>query len=293
MRKKTPLPAKITSGIAVAGMIVLIMGVIKEKTAVSLVGFALTFVGFFGSFVVSMIMDIKKLYPSREDPFQRKMRVLRYIRLIAGCTSFLSVGLVMYALYTANRMTKLLYFALSLIVFGIVVFIVISVIMAVMSKISTPRDGANAAVPPSDIAVSKIPFSSDPVISRILATPYVLLDERIRQIHDVQNLLQYPEIQQIFFEPTKLYELFANERVGELLSIIRDWITRNNADEIFAAAERRRLANMPMVTVQTDKNVRSGSQKKSSAVFAILFIAVWLVVFISIAFTALGVAYRE
>ncbi len=148
MKKKTPLPAKITTGIATIGIISSVLGIIKENGAISIAGLTLTLIGFFASFVVSMIMDIKKTYPSRSDPFQRRMSVLRYLRLIAGCTSFLSVGLMMYALYTADHMTKLLSFSLSLIVFGIVVVIVISVVMAVMAKVSTPRADSGTVAPP-------------------------------------------------------------------------------------------------------------------------------------------------
>ncbi len=273
MKKNTPLPVKITGGIAAAGMIVIIAGVIKEKTAVSVAGFAVGMVGFFASFVVSMLLDIKKTYPSRDDPFQRKMRVLRYARLIAGCTSFLSVGLMLYALYTANRMTALLNLALSLIGGGIIVSVVLSVIMAVMSNIADLRVDTNAA-PPSVTAA--IPHSPDPVISRILADPYVLLDERIRQIPEVQNLLQYPEVQQVFFEPTKLYTLFANDRVGELLNVVRDWIIRNNAEEIFAAAKHRRPADSPAVTVKNDKSAQSTAVKKAAAVFIVLFASIFI-----------------
>lgn len=144
MKKKTPLPAKITTSIATIGIISSVLGIIKENGAISIAGLTLTLVGFFASFVVSMI----KTYPSRSGPFQRRMSVLRYLRLIAGCTSFLSVGLMMYALYTADHMTKLLSFSLSLIVFGIVVVIVISVVMAVMSKVLTPRADSGTVAPP-------------------------------------------------------------------------------------------------------------------------------------------------
>ncbi|MBD5383717.1 MAG: hypothetical protein HDR72_01790 [Ruminococcaceae bacterium] len=216
------------------------------------------------------------------------MRALGYISLTAGCMSFLSVGVVLYGLFYFDSGAKpVMNLGLALVVGGIVVCIVISVIMSVMSKVSTPKEGANIAVP-SSTSSSQMPYSHDPVISRILANPYVLLDERIRQVHEVQNLLQYPEIQQIFFEPAKLYELFTKDRVGELLNTVRDWITRNNANEIFAAAEKRRPASM---TVQTDKTARSGTAKKSPAVFVILFIVVWLTIFISIAFTVFRGAF--
>lgn len=283
MKKNTPLPVKITGGIAAAGMIVIIAGVIKEKTAVSVAGFAVGMVGFFASFVVSMLLDIKKTYPSRDDPFQRKMRVLRYARLTAGCTSFLSVGLMLYALYTANRMTALLNLALSLIGGGIIVSVVLSVIMAVMSNIANLRADTNAA-PPSVTAA--IPHSPDPVISRILANPYVLHDERIRQLHEVQNLLQYPEIQQVFFEPAKLYALFAQERVGTLLNIVRDWIIRNNAEEIFAAAEQRRPVNSS-AAVRFDKPPQKTVVKKGAAIFILLFASIWILFIAAVLFGAI------
>ena len=280
MKKNTPFPVKITSGIAAAGMIVIIIGVIKEKTAVSMAGFALAMVGFFTSFLVSMIMDIKKTYPSRDDPFQRKMRALSYIRLAAGCTSFLSVGLMLYALYTADRMTKLLSFSLALIAGGIVVCIVLSAVMAVMSKAATPREGASVAAPPPSVYAADIPYSPDPVISRILANPYVLLDECIRQITEVQNLLQYPEIQQVFFEPTKLYSLFTNDRVGELLNIVRDWITHNNADEIFAAAEqRRRSVNSPTAFSTQPKKAAKTTNSKIAIIVNLIPAAIVIIIF--------------
>lgn len=283
MKKNTPLPVKITGGIAAAGMIVIIAGVIKEKTAVSVAGFAVGMVGFFASFVVSMLLDIKKTYPSRDDPFQRKMRVLRYARLIAGCTSFLSVGLMLYALYTANRMTALLNLALSLIGGGIIVSVVLSVIMAVMSNIANMRADTNSA-PPSVMAA--IPHSPDPVISRILGNPYVLYDERIRQLHEVQNLLQYPEIQQVFFEPAKLYALFAQERVGTLLNIVRDWIIRNNAEEIFAAAEQRRPVNSS-AAVRFDKPPQKTVVKKGAVIFILLFASIWILFIAAVLFGAI------
>ena len=266
-------------------------GMIKEIKALALAGLALALFGFFASFVVSMVLSIKNIYPSRGDPYQRKIRALSYISLTAGCTSFLSVGVVLYGLYYFDSGAKpIMNLGLVLVAGGIAVCIVISVIMAVMSKASTPREGAKAEAPLSGIAASRMPHSPDPVISRILANPYVLLDERVRQLHEVQNLLQYPEIQQIFFEPVKLYELFAKDRVGELLNTVRDWITRNNANEIFAAAEKRRPANMPQ-TMRTDKTAQSSPAKKSRAVFVILFIVVWLTIFISITFTVLRGAF--
>lgn len=280
MKKKTPLPAKITIGIATIGIISIVFGMIKENGAISIAGLTLTLVGFFASFVVSMIMDIKKTYPSRSDSFQRKMRILSYIRLVAGCTSFLSVGLMMYGLYTADRMTALLYFALSLIAGGIVAVIAVSVVMAVVSKVSTPRADSGIVAPPSDIAVAKIPLCSDPVISRILANPYVLLDERIRQIHEVQNLLQYPEIQQIFFEPTKLYELFTNERVGELLNIVRERLKQSDAGEIFAAVEqRRRSANSPTAFSTQPKKAAKKTNSEIAIIVNLIPAAIVIIIF--------------
>ena len=80
MKKKKPLPAKITTGIATIGIISSVLGIIKENGAISIAGLTLTLIGFFASFVVSMIMDIKKTYPLRSDPFQRKMRILKIRR---------------------------------------------------------------------------------------------------------------------------------------------------------------------------------------------------------------------
>lgn len=282
MRKKTPLPAKITVGIATSGIILMMFGVTGEKKAILLMGLAMTLTGFFASFVVSIIMDIKKTYPSRDDQYQKKMRLFRYVRLIAGSMSFLSVALVLYGLYNVDKGTRpIMNLGLMLIAGGIVAVVAVSVIMAA-SRSADPQYGSRSAVPLSDSGAAS--YSADPVISRILANPYVLLDERIRQIHEVQNLLQYPEIQQIFFEPAKLYSLFAQERVEKLLNVVRDWIALNNADEIFASAESRRPENM---TVRTNKTALSSPAKKSPAILVLLFIAVWLIVFIAIAFSVL------
>lgn len=290
MKKKTPLPAKITVSIATTGIILLTLGMIKENFTISLVGLTLTLVGFFMSFVVSMIMDIKKMYPSRSDPFQKKMRALSYVSLTAGCTSFLSVGLVMIGLYNATGFNLLVNLGLTLIAGGIVVFIAVSVVMAVVSKASPPRADANVAVPPSGIAASKMPYSPDPVISRILANPYVLLDERIRQLHEVQNLLQYPEIQQVFFEPQKLYTLFDQPRVQELLNVVKRWITDNNAEDIFSAAAAGSPANTPRIgTVQSDKSAQPSSPKKLTKISTIVLITVivWIAFFIYAVFIVL------
>ncbi|MBD5130955.1 MAG: hypothetical protein HDT43_13675 [Ruminococcaceae bacterium] len=231
MKKKTPLPTKITTGIAVAGMVVLIWGMVKEIKALALGGVALFLGGMFAGIPVSMIIGIHKIYPTRGDPYQRTMRALSYAELAAGCTAFLSVGVVMYGLYDhENGGRPIMNLGLALIAGGIGAVVVISVVMAVISKAATPKDGAKVPLP-APVLPSNILQSPDPVISRILANPYILRDERIRNIREVQNLLQYPEIQQIFFEPAKLYGLFEQERVGELLNIVRDWITRNNAAE--------------------------------------------------------------
>lgn len=279
MRKKTPFPAKITVGIATSGIILMMFGVTGEKKAILLMGLAMTLTGFFASFVVSIIMDIKKTYPSRDDPYQKKMRLFRYVRLIAGSMSFLSVALVLYGLYNVDKGTKpIMYLGLMLIAGGIVAVVALSLIMAAASRSADPQYASKSAVSPSDSGAAH--YSADPVISRILANPYVLLDERIRQIHEVQNLLQYPEIQQIFFEPAKLYSLFAQERVGELLNVVRDWIAQNNADEIFAAAESRRPANAS--TVRTNKSVRKSSMNKSTMVGVIIVLTLWVFVFAAI-----------
>ncbi|MBD5383718.1 MAG: hypothetical protein HDR72_01795 [Ruminococcaceae bacterium] len=72
MKKKTPLPAKITVGMATTGIILVTFGMIKEIKALALAGLALALFGFFASFVVSMVLSIKNMYPSRGDPYQRK-----------------------------------------------------------------------------------------------------------------------------------------------------------------------------------------------------------------------------
>ncbi len=74
--------------------------------------------------------------------------------------------------------------------------------------------------------------TNDPIIQRIMQNPNLLKDQRITRITAVQNLLQYPEIQRLFFDPEKLPVLINEPRVRELLGIVRDWIAENDPDGI-------------------------------------------------------------
>ncbi len=275
MKRKAPLPEKITSGVAAAGIILLALGVFKENQVTAIAGLALMAVGFFAKIVVSALRNIKSTYPARDDPFQKKMRVLCHIEFSAGCTAFLSVGLLLYALYSAKRWNRLLSLALSIMAVGIVVNIAVAVIIQVMSKIYDSRAKLDP-LPPA--AAVPVPHSDDPVVSEILANPYILLDERIRQIHEVQNLLQYHEIQQVFFEPVKLYELFTNDKIAELLNVVRDWIVQNDPEKIFAAAEQKHPAQ-PTVLVN---NTKPKKNKQSNTVFWAVFVMIWIVVITAI-----------
>lgn len=281
--KKNPLSAIIAVITAFVSVAMVVIGVEIQSIALSVSGFAFAFVGFIAASVISSLIRINTLFPSRNDPLEKKARAAQYLKTASSIVIVLGMVMVFVGIIMESRGTQLvLHLAWALLSLGFVMAIVGSVFAMVMSnKMSAPRT-VLYAVPPKT-SVTQIPYSPDPVISRILANPYVLQNERIRQLHEVQNLLQFPEIQQIFFEPTKLYELFANERVGELLNTVRDWIMRNNANEIFADAEKRRPANMPQ-TVQTNKTEQKNSPKISAVIGVILFFVIWLTVFITIAF---------
>ncbi len=153
-------------------------------------------------------------------------------------------------------------------------------------KINDPFSVKTTAEPSETAAVTY----DDPVMQRIIANPYVLLDERIRQIPEVQNLLQYPEIQQIFFEPAQLNSRLGNMKVQTLLNIVREWILHNNADEIFNGAERLRLENSGRqsssgISGNTTNSRNSGITFHGNPVVAIIFIIVFFIMFVV---TALG-----
>ena len=277
MKKNASLVVKITYGVGFAGLMLMIFGAANEYKGSVLTGLALAVIGFFAYIVSSMIVEANRDYSSRSDPYQKKMRVLRYIGIIAGCISFLSVGLVLYGLYNIDNGTRpLMDLGLVLIPAGILVNITVSVIIAVMKKLSERQSQPGAAFP----VKADIPYSADPVISRIFANPYVLLDERIRQMHEVQNLLQYPEIQRVFFEPEKLSLMYAQKRVEELLNIVRGWIEQNNAEEIFAAAESRRPASAQ--AVRTNNSPRKSSMNKSTVVGIMIVLVFWAFAFAAI-----------
>ncbi|MBD5383719.1 MAG: hypothetical protein HDR72_01800 [Ruminococcaceae bacterium] len=237
--KKNSLSAIIAIVIAFISMAIIAIGAKIQNLALVVAGFAFAFVGIITASVISSMIKINKRFPSRNDPLEKKARAAQYLKTSSSIVIALGMVMVFVGVVMESRGTQLfLHLAWAMLSLGFVMAIAGFVLsMAVSNKMSAPHTVSNA-VPPS-ISAANIPYSPDPVISRILANPYVLQDERIRQLHEVQNLLQFPEIQQIFFEPTKLYELFTHEKVSELLNIVRDWITQNNAYEIFAAAERK------------------------------------------------------
>ena len=237
--KKNSLSAIMAIIIAFVSMAIIAVGAKTQNFVLAVSGFAFAFVGIIAASVISSVIKINKRFPSRSDPLEKKARAARYLKTASSIVIALGMVMVFIGVVMDSRGIQLFFhLAWALLAIGFVMAIAGSAMaMAISNKMSAPQTVSNA-VPPG-ASVTNIPYSPDPVISRILANPYVLQNERIRQLHEVQNLLQFPEIQQIFFEPTKLYELFTHERVGELLNIVRDWITQNNAYEIFSAAEPR------------------------------------------------------
>ena len=226
--KKIPFLSKITLIAALVAMAVFAVGFALENMVVIILGFAVAFVGIITPSIITSFKKVKARFPL-DDPPQNKARSAQYLKLSSAVA--LAAGIVMFFinLCIENGGTRVFsYIGLALLIVGVVMLLAGSSMYKTASR-DLPPQAASNPVPQS----ANIPYSPDPVISRILADPYVLQNERIRQLREVQRLLQYPEIQQIFFEPAKLYELFANERVGELLNIVRDWITQNNADDIF------------------------------------------------------------
>lgn len=288
MKKNVSTLSIIILILVIISMAAVTIGIERQNIVLVISGMALAFASIVMGSLVSSVININKRFPLRGDPAHKKMRAVRYLRLTSSIVITLGVIMMLVGIFTQAQGVDLpLYIAWALLTLGFGTAIAGSVINTVISK-NMPESQMifDAAVPPASAVSAQMPYSPDPVISRILATPYVLQDERIKQLPEVQNLLQYPEIQQVFFEPTKLYELFTQDRVGELLNIVRGRLTQNDGEEIFAAAEQRRPVNMPQ-TVQADKTARSSTEKKSSAGLVILFIVVWLTIFISIAFTVL------
>lgn len=272
---------------ALIAMALIMVGASRQNTALAVSGLALGFAAIMIGSLISSMIKIKKRFPLRDDPFQKKIRAARYLKSFSSLVITIGMIMLFVGVFMSYTGTKLyLYISWALLIIGFGMSIAGSIMLAVISKQMPSSQTACvvSAVTLPGISSLQIPYSPDPVISRILANPYVLHDERIRQLHEVQNLLQYPEIQQVFFEPTKLYTLFAQERVGALLNIVRDWIIRNNAEEIFAAAEQRCPVNTSAATVQPNKTAQTNSSKKVRVVTVILFIAVWLTVFVVIAF---------
>lgn len=292
MKKRSPRSIIILI-ITIIVIAMVAVGAARENTALAVSGFGLCFAAIIIGSLVGSVVEIKKRFPLRDDPTQKKIRAARY--LSAAASFVITVGIIMMfvgIVMDAHGNTQFfMHLSWMLLAVGVAMAVTGSVLSAVMShKLSGEQTVTNAVIPPS-VPAANIPYSPDPVISRILANPHVLLDERIRQLHEVQNLLQYPEIQQIFFEPTRLYSLFTNDRVGELLNIVRDWITHNNADGIFAAAEQHRPAVSPTVTVQTDKSLQKPAPAKANTaltVFIVLFVSVFIFI---IAVTLFGVIF--
>ena len=215
------------------------VGAARENIVLALSGFGLGFAAVFIGSLVTSLIKIRTRFHLRDDPTQKKIRAARYLSAAASFVITVGIIMVFVGIFMDAHGTQLfLHLAWALLAVGVAMAVAGSIMQMVISKRMSAEQTVSNVMPPS-VSAAQIPYSPDPVISRILANPYVLLDERIRQITEVQNLLQYPEIQQIFFEPTKLYELFTNDRVGELMNIVRDRLTHNDGEEIFTAAERK------------------------------------------------------
>lgn len=284
--KKVSLPSIIVPILVIVSMAVIMIGAQRQNIVLAVSGLALGFVSIIAGSFVSSVIKINKRFPLHDDPMQKKLRAAKYLSLAASMVitvgaiaAFVGVFMESFGIHLLLRI------AWVMLPLGFVMAIAGSVLSAVMSNRISGLQEFSSAVPLPSTVVSQIPYSPDPMISRILANPYVLLDERIRQIPQVQNLLQYPEIQQIFFEPTKLYTLFDQPRVRDLLNIAKSRITDNNAEDIFAAAERQRPANTPQ-TVTTAKTTQPSPAKKRITISTIVFIVVgiWIATFILASF---------
>lgn len=286
--KKFSLTALFAPIAVIIVMALIMIGVSQQNVTLIVTGLALGFVAVLTVFPIASIKKIKKRFPLRNDPFQKKIRAAHYLKSFSPCV--IMIGMVMEFFGTSVRSsgtTLYLYIAWALLFAGFAMAITGSIVLAAISKqMPASRMVYNAAsVSAPGISAAQIPSSPDPIISRILENPYVLLDERIRRLHEVQNLLQYPEIQQVFFEPTKLYSLFDQKRVETLLNIVSGWISQNNAEEIFAAAEQRRSANSPMVTTQPGGSVgktNSRNGMRENPVAAVISVIVFLVILVTV-----------
>lgn len=223
--------------LTLAAMAMMAVGASRENFALAASGVGFGFVVIIAASFVSSVIKINKQFPSRGDPAQRKARAARYFKLASSFVITAGVVIMAIGFFMNTRgVDAYLHIAWATLAVGVVMSVVSSVItMAYSNEASVSKTVLNGA-PRADVPA---PYSPDPVVSRILAHPRVLTDERIRGLREVQNLLQYPEIQQIFFEPTKLYELFGEPRVSELLDVVRGRLTQADGEEIFAAAERR------------------------------------------------------
>lgn len=250
-------------------------GAARENTALLIAGLGLGFAAIIIFNLVTSIIRVNRSY-SPGGAAHRRTRAAQYMKAFSAFVISLGMIAVFVGIFMSYAgVAWFLYIAAALLAVGFGLSIAGSVMLKAASDIQP--------VKPDELPRVRV-YGSDPVIRRILGNPYVLLDERIRRIPEVQNLLQYPEVQRIFFEPARLCELSENENVRRLLDIVGGWLTQNNAEEIFAAAEQRRPVNTP--AVRQNKTAQTNSSKIARAAVVILFAAVWLTVFAVIAFKA-------
>ncbi|MCM1166355.1 MAG: hypothetical protein NC299_01025 [Lachnospiraceae bacterium] len=290
MKKRFSPESAVVLVTTLAAMAMIVLGAMNGNVVVAVSGLALGFLGIMAGNVVRSVIAIKRRYPERGNPLHGKMRAARYTSTAAATviTIAMITLFVGYFLMTAIDMSSVFFCGVGLMIIGVVMAIMSSIASKLtakeLSKVQTVSNEASSP-PPVSAAAARVPYSPDPVISRILANPYVLQDERIRQLHEIQNLLQYPEIQQIFFEPANLYTLFENEKTGELLNVVRERLTRNDAEEIFAAAEKRRPADMQptFAPPPEEKPLPQTAPPKHEKAFIVGFIIVFIAVFIVVA----------
>lgn len=280
MKKFSP-SALVVVLLAVAAFAMVGIGASRENAGLAFSGMGLGFVAVIASAVVKSIIQIKRQFPLNGDAPQGKQRVARYLKLAASL--LLTFGAVMTTVGFVMQIRGVgtyLNIGWAMLAAGAGLSVVSSVIAIAFSKgTSASRTFTGGYTPP---AAARMPYSPDPVISRILANPNVLKDERIRTLHAVQNLLQYPEIQQIFFEPVRLYELFDNPRVSELMNVVRERLTQGDAETIFAAAEQFRFAPGNLADGKPDRT----DTRKLNSIVTVLVVFIFGVIFVIIFLTA-------